>query len=141
MAVSITVLNWRQISDALKRDRLYAPLFRRTCAKIGTALRAKVSGGAPIERGRTRARAFSKVDKSEIPRWIVVGTKATATPRRPGARGGKSKYPYAYPRYLEFAPRSRHRGWLYRIVQRNKGTIASELRTTERQIQAGWGRG
>ena len=130
-----------ELQAKCRDNSLYERPGKRALQRIAKQAEGVVKRAAPRgQTGRTGGMVFSKVNnRVPGPRWAVVGTKATATPNRPRARGGKTRYPYAYPRRLEFDPKSKHKDWLLRAVQAARGSISGALSQAAREIEAAWG--
>ena len=134
-----------ELQAKCKDNSLYERPGKRALQQIAKQAEGIVKRAAPRgPTGKTGGMVFSKVNnRVPGPRWAVVGTKATATPANPYTRsrrsGRRTKYPYAYPRRLEFDPKSRHKDWLLRAVQQARGAISGALSQAAKEIEAQWG--
>ncbi len=80
-----------------------------------------------------------KVNPGPDPRWVVIKTDAMATPKRPGARGTtRTKYPYSYPKLIEFSPKHGHREWLRTAVRGARTKIYPLLKKAGLAIEDRW---
>lgn len=135
----------RPLLRMLRADELLAESWNAALHEVGRIALSAASAGAP--RGKTgelRAKLTYKVQAIPVPRYVVVKTNAThAAPtgrRRANVSGRRWRYPYAYPRRLEFDPRSRHRDWLKRAIERSWSRIGRALDIAARGIESRWAR-
>jgi hypothetical protein len=139
--IEVEVVGLRELIDKVRTDRpFYAPALQSGLAGMGKTLEALVRSRGPNRGGRLRGAAFSKTSK--LPgKWLVVGTKAAAgksgRSRATKATGRRTRYPYPYPRRLEFDRKSRHRDWLKKLI--DKGTVQREMNGVAAAVKKAWG--
>ena len=136
-----------ELQATCKDNSLYERPGKRALMKMAKAAEAVVRQRAPRgQTGQTAAKVFSRVNtRVPGPRWAVVGTKATATPANPytrkGRAGARTRYPYSYPRKLEFDRKSKHKDWLLHAIEAARGRFSGFLAEAAKQIEADWGKG
>ncbi len=138
--MSIQFKNIKKVSDKLEPKALYWPQAKTALNEIGRIGVDGLKRAAPA--GRThqlRDRITFKVNDIPKPLWVVFKTDATATPRNPGARGGKTKYPFSYPKKLEFSKRSPHQHWMRDGVRAARPRFRSAINKCAAAIEANWG--
>jgi hypothetical protein len=129
--IKIQLQGIEKLQRALDPERFDAAIGRvisRSAAPAEAAVRQAAPRGPS---GQTAGKAFAKAalaKKAGNLSSLVLGSKATATPARPGARGGKTRYPYPYPRLLEYGKSSPRKGWLKRAGGRVKKIVRAALR-------------
>lgn len=124
----------QRLLDPERVDRLIAEANASIQAQAESIIRAAAPTGKTKQ---TSSRAFARDFVSKKKPGLsgfVIGSKATRMPANPGSRGGsgvrggKTKYPYPYPRLLEYGPKSAHKGWLKKAGRRVAALLRPELR-------------
>lgn len=139
MKATIAFKNIKKVSDKLEPKELYWPQAKATLDEIGRLGVEALKKSAPS--GRThqlRDRITYKVNDIPKPLWVVFKTDATATPKNPGARGGKTKYPFSYPKNLEFSKRSLHQHWMRDGIRATRSRFRSAINKCAARIEADW---
>lgn len=138
-AIRVEIRGLKELQAKCRGKPFVAEEAKKALVDIGQIGLAAARRFAPVgPTGKTRSMLSAKVNAGPTPRWAVIKTDATATPRRPRARRGKTRYPYSYPKRLEFDPKSKHRDWLKRAIDSTRSGIDSALSAAARRIEARW---
>lgn len=123
----------KEIQRKLRAETLLHPAYRAAMEEAAQAALAEVRKTAPHgATGKLVSRLTYRVQKSDVPRYAVV--KTTATRSSPKYRR------YSYPRRLEFDPRSKHKDWMLKGLQRAKGKVQSILGDMAKKLESKWSR-
>ena len=129
----VEVQGLRELVARLNPDRLLSRAIKKAMSEVGKEGRAQAKAIAPRRTGRLAGSITYKLSRplplTDIPRGVAVVIKA----RNP--RG------YAYPRRLEFDPRSRHRNWFLGAMEAARGKFEGLLRSAARDIERRFGGG
>lgn len=117
--ITLKVEGLTELRALIQADEMFKDIAQEALEDVGrlgvNAARAKAPRG---ETGQLAARLSYKVSKAA--RWVVIKTDAVAkapAKKRGGKRSKGWKYPYPYPRRLEFDSRSRHKDWLKHAIE------------------------
>ena len=138
--VEIRIEGIDRLTSLLQNGRLYRQPVREGMEELGRQAVAAARAGAPRGRtGQLAGRLEHKIRGGSGERlpYVVVRTDATATPANPRARRGRTRYPYSYPRRLEFDPRSSRRDWLLNAIRR--ASLGRAAEGIARRIERQWG--
>lgn len=141
MKLSIQMKNIKEVSAKLEPAALYWPAAKSALDGIGRLGLARLQRAAP--RGRTGQLASHlayKVNDIPKPLWVVFKTDAAATPANPGTRGGKTKYPFPYPRRLEHEKKNPHYHWMKNGIQAARPQFRGVINKAASDIENNWGR-
>ena len=140
MKMSIQFKNLKEISAKLDPKELYWPQGKAALHEIGKIGLDSLKRAAPVgQTKQLRDRLTYKVNDIPKPLWVVFKTDATATPRNPGGRGGKTKYPFGYPKRLEYSKKSPHQHWMRDGVRAARPRFRSAINKCAAAIKANWG--
>jgi hypothetical protein len=110
----IELTGWQALASKLTPE-LYNQAGLEALDQIGREGATRMQAQAPYHKGTLRGSIDYKVNNLvKAPRWVVVRTNAT--------NAG-----YLYPRRLEFDSRSRHKGWMRRIMGVLRGQVAGKF--------------
>lgn len=112
-----------------------APAWKEGMEAIGVVGQNLAIRAAPLgPSGRTISMMYHRVQQKPIPLWVRVGTKAKRTSK---------KYPrgYAYPRRLNYDPKSPIKGWFDRAMDQTKQTARAVLDRAAKKMEQNWRRG
>lgn len=130
--VKIKIEGLKALQRKLRGHELYAAPYHDAMDAIGQLAVATAKGRAPVgPTGRLRDRLRYKIQKRDVPRYVVL--KTTAVQRSP-------KFPrgYPYPALLEFGTRSKHKGWMRGVIGQIGGQIESLLQRAADEIAKRW---
>jgi hypothetical protein len=112
-----------------------APPWREAMEGIGiigqaAAVRAAPLGSQPGA-GRTISMMYHRVQQKPLPMWVKVATKAKRVSR---------KYPrgYAYPRKLNYDPRSPIKGWFDKAMGQTRAAAVKVLDVAAKKMEKAW---
>ena len=135
-----------QLQGIEKMQRLLdADRFDAAIASVAASMQSQAEGIVRTEAPKgmslqTSTKGFARKftsKKAGNMSGLMLGSKATATPKFPGSRGGKTKYPYPYPRLLEYAPKSKYKGWLKKAGKRVSAALRPQLRQVLAELRKG----
>lgn len=131
--VSVQVEGWAEIQRKLRLEPLLAQPLRTAMDATQRDVAQTVQALAPRRTTRMAASVRTRMDARPIPRWARVQVTARARSR---------KYPrgYRYPRWLEYSPKSPHRGWFGRSLAPARAALQRHVEGAKRQIEANWSR-
>lgn len=133
-AASVTIEGLDKLLKAARKENLVdgpMRLMLEDIGKIGVqAARSKAPKGPT---GETAGNLTHQVRA----RSVAVKTEARATPRRPGARKGKTRYPFNYAARVNYDPKSKHNRWLNKAVGGSQVRKAAERYIKE--VERRWG--
>ena len=144
MKMSIQFKNIKKVSDKLDPKELYWPQAKNTLKSIGLAGAIRLRADAPsrshafLGRGRIRDTISYKVNSIPRPLWVVFKVGATATPKNPGARGGKTKYPFSYPKRLEYEKKNPHYQWAHESLKKSRSSFRAAINNCAKAIEDSW---
>lgn len=126
--LDLQLVGFRELKRKLTDD-LYQQAWRDGVVEVTDLVYQHEIARAPVASGRLVSRMRQRVHNNPIPRYGVVSTTA----KNP-ANG------YAYPRRLNFDPRSRWNGWFLRAAETTKPAWEQILRRVAHRIEARWSR-
>lgn len=139
MKMMIQFKNIKEVSAKLEPSALYWPQAKATLDEIGRigldVLRSRAPKG---QTGQLSNRLSYKVNDIPKPLWVVFKTDATATPEHPGVRGGKTKYPFSYPKALEHNKKSPHYHWMKNGITAARPRFRGAINKCAAAIEANW---
>lgn len=133
----------KEVSAKLEPAKLYYPQGKAMLQDIGRigiqALRQAAPVGPGPKGGRLKSRLSFMVNSSPKPMWVTFRDDAKAeAPQGLGSRGGKAKYPFAYPRQVEYSPSSPHHRWFKKALQSSRPKMRSALDKMAQAVEASW---
>jgi hypothetical protein len=135
LPIRVEVKGLKEIQRMLRSggDELLAEPYREMMDKARKAGEESAQSRAPHASGQLRSSITSRLQASAMPRYAVIKTTATRSSRR------YSRYPY--PKRLEFDPRSKHRDWLLKSLERVQGTVQGLVNAMGRKVESRWSSG
>lgn len=133
--VKVNVDHLRQIVRKLKNpeNELHGPEWRKAVEDAADAALSAAKSRAPRgATGQLYGQLQTKLDARPVPAWAIVKTTARAKPSK------KYRAGYAYPRRLEWDPRSRHKGWMLGAIKSIGGKVEGMLNMVADRINARW---
>lgn len=123
--------------------QLWGPPVKEALEAAGRLGVQAARGTAP--KGQTlqlSSKLTYKLSRAMPPRWVVIKTDAVRQAPAGGRRsiGARWKYPYPYPRRLEFDPKSPHKDWLLKAIKSVQGGLNRILSDAARSIEQRWER-
>jgi len=133
-AASIHIEGLDKLLKAARKENLVDGPMRKMLEDLGRIGVQAARGAAP--HGPTGQTASNLTHQIRA-RSVAVKTTARATPKRPGARKGKTKYPFNYAALVNYSPKSRHNRWLEKAV--NSGPVHKAAERYIREVERAWG--
>lgn len=164
LKIGVEVPKLEQFQRRVKRieSDVIAPPWREGMEAIGVVGQNLAIRAAPIgPSGRTIAKMYHRVQRRAFPLWVKVATNAVAPApkgrkkvleRQRGSKkmvlrfpimhnkstGRSWRYPYPYPRRLNFDPKSKRKGWFDKAMKETKQAAGGVMDATAKKIEAAW---
>ncbi len=147
--IRIEVRGLKELQKKLRFDQTMQEPYRDMLEEAGAAAEGIIRGGAPHgATGQLAAKLTHRLQAIPVPRYVVIKTTAVARgtkgQRKLGSRKSRGghhwKYPYSYPKRLEFDPKSPHKDWLLGGLKRAAGRVNAVLNGFGRTVEKRWRR-
>jgi hypothetical protein len=126
--LKVEFIGFRELQRKLD-DSLFQQAWRDGLTDITELVYSHEVVRAPVRSGRLVSRMEQRVQNKPIPSYAVVRTQAK------NPNNG-----YAYPRRLNFDPRSRWNGWFLRVAEATKPAWEQILQRVAARIESRWSR-
>lgn len=127
--VRVQVQGMPQINRMLRAEPLLQGPLRDAFEDIGRMGVTETRRVGPRLTGKLVGSVESKVGGGAVTKSVKITVKA------------KSRRGYRYPNWLQYAPRSRHKGWLDAVKRRLMQAAGPILDRAARAIEARWAQG
>lgn len=137
LRLNIRVEGITQLQRKLRKEVLLAPPLREamqaTVVEAAQLVEARAPRGPGAHGGTMAASVTHRLDARPVPTWGRIAVTARRRSR---------KFPrgFAYPRLLEYGPKSRRRGWFRGALIPAQGVLARHIERAKRHIEAIWSR-